>query len=147
MYFMGSEEFKQYLYAESKLRELDQLHRLAITRAYADIHPTRTALNIDERRFYSESINVADYAIYLVDLKDEQKRSLERYKKRVQIFHQALAEMFPDEAATIRAYLTDGGEMGTQAVDKALTSLKSCLEEILGAQNDRPHGNTGRTKV
>lgn len=131
MYFMGNEEFKQYLYSESRLEELQSSNALRVRRAYADIHPTRVAVNYDTGDVFSESVNVAEYACFLVDMKEEMKENQERLTKRVRILHEALAAMDPEEAAAIRAFLEYDADLEPHRAQKALKSLKVWLEKLL----------------
>ena len=74
MYRMSRSEFWQYKIAKARLKELRKLHEIELQEAYDNIHPTRTAVDYHIGRIYVESINPADYAIYLIDLQEEHKR-------------------------------------------------------------------------
>jgi hypothetical protein len=89
MYRISETEFLQYEVAENRLQELRQLHAIEIQQAYDDIYPTRTSFNYGLGKIYSESVNTEDYAIYLVDLKEEYIRTERWWTLRVLAFKDA----------------------------------------------------------
>lgn len=137
MYFMGSEEFKQYLHSESRLEEIESKNALRVRRAYADIYPTRVGVNYETGKMFSETLDVAEYACYLVDMKDEMKVNQERLAKQVAIFHEALGAMDPEEAEAVKAFLNYDADLEPHRGQRALASLKLNLERVLAAKKSQ----------
>lgn len=104
MYEMSKAELQQYLYSETRYKELCKQQALELKRAYADIHPTRTGYDYGQGKIYSESINVADYAIYLIDLKADFKRHQEWWFKRVCVYRKAFSRLSVEDQKVFMGY-------------------------------------------
>lgn len=134
MYYMGSVEFKRYLFAKENLTELIGKQDLAIRRAYADIHPTRIVYNAAEGRAYSESLCVEDYAIWLIETKDLQKQQRIEFEGYAKTMDKALKELDKEEIILIENYKMNSPGLNQQKLVSALSKLRGILESILGAK-------------
>lgn len=101
MYHMSESEFMQYEIAEIRLKELRSKHADELQDAYDGIHPTRTVFDY-ERGVYSESVNPADYAIYLVELREEHERIEKWWELRAIAYQDALNQLAEPEHAQAR---------------------------------------------
>lgn len=97
MYFMGMFEFRQYMNAAEKLREIQEEQELIIHNAYVDIHPTRVHFDYEQGKMYSESLNVADYAIWLIEMKESHSKHREFWKQRATAFEKVLNSLSEEE--------------------------------------------------
>ncbi|MBY0124499.1 hypothetical protein [Bacillus sp. S/N-304-OC-R1] len=97
MYHMSESEFMQYEQAEERLKYLRKLHASELQDAYDGIHPTRTCFDSGAGKVYWESINPVDYAIYLVELREEHDRSEKWWKLRAEAFKDAFASLTEQE--------------------------------------------------
>ena len=79
----------QYRMAERFLNDTRKRHAMELEQAYENIHPTRTAFDYDQKRLYQESVNVEDYAIYLVELQEEHERIENWWKIRLEAYKEA----------------------------------------------------------
>ena len=89
MYRLSETEFIQYRMAERFLNDTRQRHAIELEEAYENIHPTRTAFDYEQKKLYSESINVEEYAIYLVELQEEHKRIEKWWEIRLEAYKEA----------------------------------------------------------
>jgi hypothetical protein len=97
VYQMTESEFHKYLNAQSTYEKLCWDQEEEIEEAYEDIHPTRCGYDYEQGRTFSESINVADYAIYLVDLKDKHKKERKLCEDRIRVFGRAWDSLTNEE--------------------------------------------------
>ncbi|MED3554000.1 hypothetical protein [Cytobacillus praedii] len=125
---MGMYEFHQYVNAESILQELQELQELEIQRLYDDVHPTRTQYDRDQGIWYSESVNVAEYAIWLVETKERHKQHRLHYEERAISFQRALSKLTEDEQALFRGFYQGVNPTG----EKIAYKLKRLLESEVG---------------
>lgn len=133
MYFMGMYEFQQYMYADEKLKEINGEHELAIRRAYADIHPTRVAFNHDLGEVYSESINVAEYAIWLIDVKEGHSKQREHWRLRTEAFGIAVSTLTSEELLLLHDVKHGALEL-FQSHRLVIKKLKKKLEQIIASR-------------
>lgn len=97
MYTLSNAEFMQFKIAGKRLKELQQQHAMELQEAYDNIHPTRTGVDYGTGRMYSESVDPADYAIYLVDLQENHKEHQKWWLLRYKAYKQAMKELSPKE--------------------------------------------------
>lgn len=144
MYFMGSEEFKQYLYSEERLKELISAQELHTRRAYNDIHPTRMGYDREMGSMYSESINVADYAIWLVELKEKQQEMRGKMVERVQLLHRVLDELPGEEVDVLRRHIENCQGLNQALLYRAMKHLKDRLESLLSSNHSASNQSVQR---
>jgi hypothetical protein len=96
MYRMSESEFMQFEQAEKRLRELQKNNEIELQQAYDGIHPTRVRFDYSLGTIYSESVNPADYAIYLIELREEHERQEKWWGIRAEAYREAL-QMLTDE--------------------------------------------------
>jgi len=101
MYRMSEAEFMQCKIAERRLQELYKQHEMELQRAYDGIHPTRTCFDYEQGAVYSESVNPAEYAIYLAELREEHKRFEKWWQLRSEVYKQALDQLTDEEKQII----------------------------------------------
>src|SRR5699024_9145907 len=97
MYRISRFEYIQFELAEQRLAELQRKHIQELQQAYAGIHPTRTMIDYNLGVIYSESINPADYAVYLVDLQEQHERKESYWKNKSEAYKKALHQLSPGE--------------------------------------------------
>lgn len=93
MYVMGMIEFRRYMRAEERLQELRARQQEELQNAYDDIHPTRVAYDYERCETYSESLNVEDYAIWLVEIQQTHKKQRKYWIRRANAFNAALEKL------------------------------------------------------
>lgn len=131
---IGTLEFKRYLYADINFNTLSKEANLAIHRAYEDIHPTRVKIDAALGVVYSESINVEDYVIWLVDMKDEYRGRLRLLKEYKDIFDKACEALNADESKLLQEYKA-GNRLGElRSLRHLMLKLKAEVENVLNAQ-------------
>lgn len=123
MSLMGSYEFYQYVNAEMILEELEQKQALEIQRLYNDIHPTMTTR--DSLSIYAVSLNVADHAIWIADLKEKHKQHRQFYINRSQVFRKVLNRLSEEEQALFWDFHNGANKDGLEVAVK----LKALLEQ------------------
>lgn len=131
MRFMGSEEFKQYLYADQYLADLRRQQELEVRRAYNDISPTRMMVDYDTGKVYSESTSVENYAIWLVEMKELQSLQLETYLQRQRVFKQACAVLSPEEIKILEQHKARSQIVKQHQLLQVFTKLKNELERLV----------------
>lgn len=129
MYEMGSAELMQYVNAEMRYEELCRQQVLELHRAYADIHPTRMGFDFDQGKVFSESVNVEDYAIFLVDLKADHQRQREWWAKRIRVYRKALALLPEAERMNLLGFRKQHHDF--YSYDAALQHLYDLIEEVV----------------
>jgi hypothetical protein len=130
MYQVTKGEFMQYEAAEEQWLRLRRLHRLELVEAYACIHPTRSCFDYDAGKIYSESVNPADYAVYLADLQAEQKKSEEWWYSRAGLYCEAVKRLSPEEHAILKA------ENDFRQVRSVKNKLRGILSEMIAERPD-----------
>src|SRR5690625_7143467 len=93
MYKVTFSEFMQYRMAERRLNEMKLQHEAELQQAYDNIKPTITAVNYDLGQMYAESIDPAEYAIYLVELQEKHEQQQSYWRERTEVFKQALQQL------------------------------------------------------
>lgn len=135
MYFMGMFEFRQYMNAADRLQELTEEHDFIIRNAYADVHPTRIHYDFEQGKMYSESLNVADYAIWLLEMKESHFKQREYWQKRSLAFEDAMHSLSDHEKMLfeeVRANNQAAGRLHRAAIEK----LKRELERVVSSRSD-----------
>lgn len=134
MYRMTENEFRSYLDAGIRYELLCLKQEEEIEEAHEDIHGTRTGWDYVHGAIYSESLNVADYAIYLVDLKEKHKKVRELCERHIWVFKRGFERLTDEEQfiyrkspATFKDY-----ELYHQVLDK----IRNYLEEIVSTIPD-----------
>lgn len=87
---MSNYEFRQYEQAEKKLEMARYYNANELEQAYDGIHPTRTVLDYSLGKLYVESVNPAEYAVYLVDLQEGHKQVENYWSMRAEAYKQAI---------------------------------------------------------
>lgn len=87
---MSNYEFRQYEQADKKLEMARYYNAIELERAYDGIHPTRTALDYSLGELYAESVNTAEYAVYLVELQESHKQVENYWSMRAEAYKQAI---------------------------------------------------------
>lgn len=123
MYRVSESEFLQYDSAEYRLNQTRLENAAELKQAYDNIHPTRVCFNYSRGEVYSESINPIDYAIYLVELKEEHARIETWWEQRALTFREAYRQLTDDEKS-----IYEHGVYGRQhSVRKKLKGILSTL--------------------
>ncbi|WP_391119376.1 hypothetical protein [Psychrobacillus sp. L3] len=129
MYKMTDTELHRYLNATTTYERLCIEQQEELEEAYENVFGTRTSWDYEQGKIYSESLNVADYAIYLVDLKGKHKNDRELWERRIRVFKRALYCLTDEEQfiyrkspATFKDY---------ELYHKILDTLRNYLEEIV----------------
>lgn len=128
-YFMGQFEFRQYVNAATRLEAIKQRHEQELQDAYDGIHPTRVCYDYEKGEFFSESLNVADYAIWLVDLKSDQEEQQEYWNVRAEAFECAKEGLSKREQQSLRD--TDGVMINDMII---MRKVKKELEKIVASK-------------
>jgi DNA-directed RNA polymerase specialized sigma24 family protein len=130
MYYLSEWEFMQYELAERRLLELRRKNKTELQEAYDGIHPTRSCFDYSIGTIFKESVNTADYAIYLVELREEHERQEEWWGLRATACREA-REMLTDEE---RYYLDfyDYDSYGKR--EKARKRLRESLINIISSK-------------
>lgn len=139
MYFMGMYEFQQYMYAAERLEELTNLHDLTIRRAYADIHPTRMAFNTGLGKVYSESINVAEYAIWLIEMKEGHFNQREFWRLRAAAFDRVVQSLSAEDKKLLQEVKSGSSNLAV-AHRVVLETLKKMLEGLISSTQELRRG-------
>lgn len=121
-------ELQTYAYAEIYLRDLKRRHEIEIQRLYDDIHPTRTQYDRDTHKWYSESINVAEYAIWIIETRERQAKELEPYKKRKAVFDKVLLQLSQEERKIFRGYYYEGLEIPQEVAHPVYVKIAKLLQ-------------------
>lgn len=130
MYRMSNSEFIQYQSAERRLRELRIQHAYELQQAYDGINPTITRFDYESGSIHSESINPADYAIYLIELKEEHQRQQRWWRLRAEAYQEALQKLTEEERMDLY------GSGPYRQVDAARKKLKEILTKIVETRQD-----------
>lgn len=130
MYQMTRTEFRQYDTAEKQLLLTKEEHRLKLLEAYAKIHPTRSCFDYDAGKIYSESVNPADFAIYLADLQAEYKQAEEWWELRAELYHEGTKRLSAEEQAALKA------NNDFRQVKHVKNKLRSVLSEMIAERPD-----------
>jgi|SRR5690625_2338685 len=101
MYKVTFSEFMQYRMAERRLNEMKLQHEAELQQAYDNIKPTITAVNYDLGQMYAESIDPAEYAIYLVELQEKHEQQQSYWRERTEVFKRALQQLDEQERQNI----------------------------------------------
>lgn len=134
MYKMTEDEFQGYLDAGIRYELLYLEQQEELEEAYEDIFGTQTGWDYVNGSIYSETLNVADYAIYLVELKEKHKKVRELCERRVWVFKRAF-ELLTDEEKFIyrnnsRVYKNYDSQ------HEVLRKLQKHIEEIVSTIPD-----------
>lgn len=132
MYIMGLFEFKEYLQASHYLEEAVREFQLFTCRGYADIHPTRTAYDPGQGKMYKESLNVADYAIWLVESKQILLNDQEFWQRRLDALESALKTLTPEEQSIFQLFQS-GAVLSRIKTEPVLIKIKTYLESLIGS--------------
>lgn len=127
MYRMGQSEFFQYEIASRRLKEIRIRNKQELEAAYDGIHPTRCCFDYDSGKIYSESVNPVDYAIYLVEMKEEHKRIEKYWSIRAQAFEKAQKILSEQELN----HLNDTWYRNYQHKQSIKAKLQKELEKII----------------
>lgn len=132
--YISNYEFFQYVTAAEYLQELKRAHHIEIQRLYDDIHPTRIAYDSGLGAMFSESVNVEDYAIWMIETKEKQKKQRSYYEEKADVFKKALFSLTNEE----RLYFETIKQRGEIEIsnDPVIEKLKRFLEtqiEVQGA--------------
>jgi DNA-directed RNA polymerase specialized sigma24 family protein len=127
MYRMSNSEIKQYQSAERVLQELRIQHAYELQRAYDGIHPTISCFDYEGGSIHSESINPADYAIYLIELKEEHQRQQRWWGLRAEAYKEARKKLTEEE----KRYLDIYGAGTYKQKEAARNKLGQALIEIV----------------
>lgn len=127
MYKLTRVEFMQYIIAERRLNELKQKHKAELEQAYDNIHPTKTGVNYDIGVMYAESIDPADYAVFLVELQEKHEQRESYWLERVKALKKAVNQLTEEEKSKINS-------------TKVRQKTMSLLSEII-AENPRLRRN------
>lgn len=134
MKILGQTEFLEYLYAEKGYDELIYEQRLRLTRIYDDVCPTITGFDYDGGRIFSTSINVADYAIAIVEVREWMEKERIKQFRKVCVYRQAFERLNPVEQAMIEQYKANGLTTQIQGIQAVLERFRGILESILSKQ-------------
>lgn len=143
MYFMGMFEFRQYMNAADKLREIEEEQAVIIHRAYSDIHPTRVHFDYEQGKMYSESLNVADYAIWLIEMKESHSKHRAFWERRAAIFESAKATLSEKERELFEEVRSNSAGLG-RAHRMVIEKLKKYLEKTV---SDRPRRDSVKKPI
>ncbi|MBO1005777.1 hypothetical protein [Pseudogracilibacillus auburnensis] len=127
MYRMSESEFMQYEMAEMRLSQLKMNHAAELQQAYDNIHPTRMGFDYHLGRIFSESLNPADYAIYLVEMREEHELIEKWWGSRATAFKRAF-DLLTDEQKEVFNSLGYG--MHRERL-RARSEVKEHLETIV----------------
>lgn len=131
---MGMYEFKQYLDSPQLLAEKQREYRLFEKRGYADIHPTRIGYDYGQGKMFKESLNVADYAIWLVESKEIIEKELEFWEQRVVMLQRAINILSDEEWLVYNDFRQDK-DVNRSVIEPVLLKLKVELEIIVSVQS------------
>lgn len=130
MYQIQDYEFFQYETAEFRLKRMREQSIAQLNQAYRDIHPTRSCFNYDTGKIYSESIDPADYAVYLADLQAEHKKAEEWWRLRAELYREGTKRLSAEERAVLEA---DNDFLQVMLVKN---KLRSILSEMIAERPD-----------
>lgn len=127
MDYISDYEFYQYVIAADYLKDLKRMHHIEIQHLYDDIHPTRVITNSEIGKMFSESINVEDYAIWIIDTKERHKKQQAYYQHKAAVFQNALKSLTDEERHRFDEILQHG-ELEISN-DPLIEKLKSFIEK------------------
>lgn len=130
MYIMGLFEFKEYLQASHYLAEANEEYRLFTHRGYADVFPTRIAIDSDQGKMFKEGLNVENYVIWLVESKDILIKDQQFWQRRLNALNKAAEFLTPDEQVVFRSYL-NRSNVTREVIEPVLLKLKDQLERLI----------------
>lgn len=130
MYQIQDYEFFQYETAEMRWRKIREQNLMQLNQAYEDIHPTRSCFDYDTGKIYSESIDPADYAVYLADLQAENKKAEEWWRSRAELYREGTKRLSEEERAVLEA---DNDFLQVRFVKH---KLRSILSEMIAERPD-----------
>lgn len=136
MYFMGMFEFKRYMDAADTLEELKQEQDAVIQGAYEDIHPTRVHYDYEQGKMFSESLNVADYAIWLIEKKESHSRHREFWERRATTFDSVKNVLSEEEKILLEEVKSSDPSIGMEH-RKVIEKLKKHLERAISNRSHR----------
>lgn len=131
---MGMYEFKQYLDSPQLLAEKQREYRLFEQRGYADIHPTRMGYDYGQGKMFKESLNVADYAIWLVESKEIIEKEVEFWEQRVVMLQKAIDTLSDDEWLSFKDF-RQNKHVNRSVIEPILLKLKKELEVVISVQS------------
>ncbi len=129
MYQLTESELLQFEMAEKRLRFLREQHARVLEQAYEDINPTLTRTDYGLGDLYTESVNPAEYAIYLIELKEDHRSLEEWWRTRANTYKKAFSKLSDEEKKTLVSRYADYFE-SRQVRNK----LKRVLSEIVSSQ-------------
>lgn len=127
MYRLSEYEFRQYEMAEVRLTILKNQHKEELQDAYDGIHPTRTCFDYEQGSVYQESINPAEYAIYLVELQEEHERIEKWWKLRVDAYKEAFSQLDGKEQSLLNTRSYGQYKERQQALNKVREHLAAII--------------------
>ncbi|MGM7637596.1 hypothetical protein [Bacillus sp. Hm123] len=104
MYHMSDSEFRKYEMAERRLQYLRKQHQIEIQQAYDGIHPTRTCFDYEQKEIYWESVNPCEYAIYLIELKEEHERIEKWWSLRAAVYRESFENLTDEERSQLTTF-------------------------------------------
>jgi hypothetical protein len=132
MYYMSESEFMQYETAEKQFNDIRKQHAVELKQAYDGIHPTRARFDYEQRRIYCESVNPADYAIYLVELREEHERIEKWWSLRATAYRESLEMLTNEERNSFHLC----GYSNYEKHEKARKGLREVLTKIVATRPD-----------
>ena len=128
MYRLTDYEYKQFERSLHYLRALQKQHNKELQQAYADIFPTRTGYDFNIGKIFSESLDPAEYAIYLVDLQEQYKRIESYWEIRREAFMNAYRMLSEEQRNNYNSHIRSEREIASNL-------LRNHLDKIV---NDTP---------
>lgn len=137
MSYMDEMQFRRYLYAEEELKSLIQEQNLSLRRAYNDIHPTRTYVDHEVGKLYSQSINVENYAIWLAELQGTMERQRKRVIKRIQLYNKAKESLTEDQRILLKKIKMKDPSLNPKAVKALMEALEYELYIVVSLYEEK----------
>lgn len=132
MYVMGLFEFKEYLQASQYLEEANREYQIFTRRGYADIYPTRINYDYGMKKMFKESMDVANYVIWLIESKEILEKDRQFWQRRLQALQKAVALLTPEEQEVLRLF-QEGKAMSRRITEPVLLKVKDQLEKTVDA--------------
>lgn len=138
MYRLSNAEIMYYKMATAQLEKLRHEHAVELQNAYEDIHPTITRVDYGIGTMYAESIDPADYAIYLIELREEHEQVEKWWSLRADAYADALGRLTVEDRNNLSHHKPGGYALNKRAQER----LEDALRDVVAARPELHHKAT-----